>query len=184
MINMNCNSQVPRYLCFTNSVKENQIRSALSLGIVNPIIRRHSDCSEVDFRFSGDPKLSGIPDILGANEISAVEENFSFLSAEEILSNATVLIRDERFWECHNYLEELWKRNSGQRKKLLHDVIGIVVSQIKMQMGQRDVGKRIYERSHNALSQMNAQAIIKQLPKDFTYPLKISLETILPMLED
>lgn len=181
---MNRDPQLPRYLCFTRSINEGILLKLKSLGAINPIIRKHTNCYEVDFRFALDPESAGFVELLDSNEILLVEENFSSLTTKEILHKSTQLIGEERFWECHNLLEELWKRNSGNRKKLVHDVIGVIVSQIKVQMGQWEVGKKVYERTRKNLEMSNCGEIVKHLPTSFTYPVKISLYLIEPMLEN
>lgn len=180
---MNCDTRLPRYLCFTRALGEEQVSAAKSIGAVNPIIRKHTDSYEFDFRFPGDPMETELPDALKTTEIIAAEYDFASLTAEQILADSGALIAEERFWESHNLLEELWQRSTGDRKSMLHDVIGLVVSQIKVQMGQWEVGKKVYERSAASLGRMGVESIVEQLPEDFAYPLKISLEPILPLMK-
>ena len=181
---MNCDIQYPRYLCFVDSANDNIVKALKSIGLFNLILRKHSQSVELDFRYKGDLGKAELKAIIGNNDFFRVEEDFSALSPSEILSKSTELIKGERYWECHNYLEELWKRNSGPKKTLIHDVIGIVVSQIKVQMGQREVGKVIYERSKEALKGGEACVLLPQLPSDFHYPLKISLNVLSPLLDN
>ena len=82
------------------------------------------------------------------------------------------------------YIEELWKRYSGHKKRMIHDLIGLIVSQIKWQMDQWEVGKRVYERSYKALKMHTLPALSLQLPSEFRYPLKISLDVISSSLEN
>ncbi len=180
---MNCDPVLPRYLCFTDFLDDQKILNAKALGIVNPIVRKHSDIFELDFRFPGNPNKTNLSDTLNTSEIFEVEDDFSHVRTSEILSTITALISEERYWECHNLLEELWKRHSGEKKKLLHEIIGIVVSQIKVQMGQWEVGKVVYERSFRELNSSDGDKMVKQLPHDFAYPLKFNLEILNSILE-
>lgn len=53
------------------------------------------------------------------------------------------LMENERFWECHEFMEDKWKKLHGEKRELLHLVIRLVVSQVKWQMGQPEVSSRI-----------------------------------------
>lgn len=176
---MNCNPQLPRYLCFLDHVNEDSLRDARSLGLVNPIMRKHSSGIELDFRFPSDPMESNLPVMLGTDMILKVEEDMSGLSPSELLEASASLVEEERYWECHNCLEELWKRSTGSDKKMLHEIIGVIVSQIKVQMGQREVGERVYNRSVGELKRSNFANIAKELPDNFQYPIKFSFDLVL-----
>ena len=176
--------QCPRYLCFTDSVDDIKLQTLKSKGLFNLITRKHTECIELDFRYQGDLGKSGIWSIIENGEVLKVEDDFSSLSSTEILLNTNDLIKGERYWECHNYLEELWKRYFGHKKVVVHDLIGIIVSQIKVQMDQWEVGKRVYERSYKDLRVHTVPALFQQLPSEFGYPLKISFDFISSTLED
>lgn len=164
------------------SVSREALEEARSFGIVNPIIRKHSSGIELDFRFPGDPRKTGLPKILGNADIVDVEDDFSHLSPSEILSFAWDLVQEERYWETHNYLEELWKRHSGRAKLILHDIIGLIVSQIKFQMGQPEVGKKVYDRSISSLSREGLESFVGRLPPEYCYPLKAPLMDLIPLI--
>ncbi len=181
---MNYDAQCPRYLCFVDSVDDIKLETLKSKGLFNLIIRKHSESIELDFRYKEDLGKTGILSIIENGEVQMVEDDFSSLSSSEILFKTNDLIKEERYWECHNYLEELWKRYSGHKKGMVHDLIGIIVSQIKAQMDQWEVGKRVYERSYKALKVHTVPALSLQLPSEFRYPLKISLDVISSSLED
>ncbi len=181
---MKCDVQCSRYLCFVDSVDDIKLQSLKSKGLFNLIIRKHSESIELDFRYQGDLGNSGILSLIGKCDLLKVEDDFSSLSSSEILFKTNELIKEERYWECHNYLEELWKRYSGHKKRMIHDLIGLIVSQIKWQMDQWEVGKRVYERSYKALKMHTLPALSLQLPSEFRYPLKISLDVISSSLEN
>ena len=183
MNDLNCNPLLTRYLCFTDAFDGGKIQTAKSLGATDIIVRKHSTGFEVDFRFPQDPNTTNLPTILGTGPIIPAEGDLTGYSHNELVAKATKLIAGERFWECHNCLEELWKRSTGDRKKLFHDIIGVVVSQIKAQMGQWDVGKTVFVRSYTALKEAGTRGILKQLPLEFTYPMKFSLEETLQAIE-
>jgi hypothetical protein len=180
---MNCDPSLTRYICFPKFLDDEKIQKARFFGIINPIVRKHSEGYELDFRFQDESGITELSVILGTTNINRVEDDFSHLRTGEILSKATAMIKEERYWESHNLLEELWKRNTGAKKKLIHDIIGIIVSQVKVQMDQWDVGKRVYERSYSQLNLTQGDAIMRLLPQNFAYPLKFSLETLDPILE-
>lgn len=63
------------------------------------------------------------------------------------LENLILMNKDERFWELHEIMEHYWKKSTGKEKIVLQEIIGILVSQVKWQMGQRKVSEDILNRS-------------------------------------
>lgn len=55
--------------------------------------------------------------------------------------------QEERFWELHEIMEHYWKIAYGSKKKFLKGIIGILVSQVKWQMGQYEVSGLVLERN-------------------------------------
>lgn len=180
---MNCDPSLPRYLSFLKFLDDEKLLKAKASGAVNPIVRKHSEGYELDFRFPDESGITELSVILGTTNINRVEDDFSHLKTDEILERTNAMIKEERYWECHNLLEELWERYTGQKKKLIHDIIGLIVSQVKVQMGQWNVGKRVYERCCSQLNLTQGDAIIRQLPLDFAYPLKFNLGALKSILE-
>jgi hypothetical protein len=66
----------------------------------------------------------------------------------------------ERFWELHEILEKYWSKSTGFHKTLIKSVIGIMVSQVKWQMGQEKLSFKVLERN---------LAIIRELKNEPDY---------------
>ncbi len=64
------------------------------------------------------------------------------------------LIENERFWECHEFMEDQWKTLHGEKRELLHLIIRLVVSQVKWQMGQPEVSRRIMKETLEKIGEL------------------------------
>ena len=149
------------------------------MGADKIIVRRHSDSTEIDFTLDAGQDSSQFQHLIDyLISINPVREDFSGMSTGEMLELADELVKEERFWDAHNVLEFLWKGSSGSKKALLHDVIGIIVSQIKVQMGQMKTGELVYKRSLSNLKDSAPAAFNESLPENFAYPLHISLSSL------
>lgn len=181
---MNCDTTLSRFLAFTGDYGDS-FRGALeSLDASRIIIRRHTDLVEVDFRIS--PEITAeelrrrIP---GDAEVQPVVEDYPALSTSGMLRKCDELIAAERYWEAHNILEDIWKRSAGFQKQVAHDIIGIVVSQIKVQMNQYETGRTVYARNVSSLKENGITEILEQLPDQFAYPVRFSTFAVLSKLE-
>lgn len=76
------------------------------------------------------------------------------------------LMENERFWECHEFMEDKWKTLHGEKKELLHLTIRLVVSQVKWQMGQPEVSSRIMKETLERI-----RAILGEPQEDYIYGL-------------
>jgi len=62
--------------------------------------------------------LSKIAPLAGYTEIVEKE-----VEKEHAIEHAKSLFNSERYWECHEVLEGVWKRTSGSEKQLLQGII-------------------------------------------------------------
>lgn len=173
-----------RFLVFVKANNENVHSSLQDIGATQIIERAHTDKIELDFNLESSINIAYLK--LKLNEFISLEEvleDFSDLSNMDKLNMADTLIREERFWEVHNLLEDIWKSATGSRKLLLHDVIGIIVSQIKVQMNQWETGENVYARNIGRLKDNAPDSLVQQLPEEFCYPLKLKLSVLLDTIE-
>lgn len=176
---MNCDVSGQRFLLFVNSSPQKAVKLLENMGANKIIVRRHSDSTEIDFTLELGQDSSQIQqEIDDLKSINPVREDFSGVSTLRMLELADELVKEERFWEAHNVLEFLWKGSSGSKRALLHEVIGIIVSQIKVQMGQMKTGEMVYKRSLTNLKESAPAAFNESFPADFAYPLHISLSSL------
>ncbi len=55
---------------------------------------------------------------------------------QEILEEARRLFNEERFWEVHEALEEIWKQEAGAERELLQGLILLAASYVHLQRGK------------------------------------------------
>ena len=67
-------------------------------------------------------------------------------SEGEIFSRATFLFNAERYWECHEVLEGLWRRKFGDEKRLLQGIILVCAAFVHHQKGEEEVALGVLER--------------------------------------
>jgi len=70
---------------------------------------------------------------------------------EELLSEARQLFNEERYWECHEVLEGLWRQKQGNEKRFLQGVILVCAAFVHHQKGEGDVALSVLARSSRQL---------------------------------
>ena len=70
-----------------------------------------------------------------------------FKPKKEILKEAIGLFNSERYWECHETLESVWRPAKGEEKKLVQAIILVCAALVHEQRGERDVALGIYRRA-------------------------------------
>jgi len=76
-----------------------------------------------------------------------LDEPPAFKPKEKILEEAVGYFNSERFWECHETLESVWRPAAGEEKKLVQGIILVCAALVHEQRGERDVGLGIYRRA-------------------------------------
>jgi hypothetical protein len=95
-------------------------------------------------------KLSKISPLASYTEI--VEKPIGKISAVEV---ARSLFNDERYWECHEVLEGVWKLSSGSEKELLQGIILTCAGFVHAQKDENDICFSILDRSLAKLQTLN-----------------------------
>jgi hypothetical protein len=70
-----------------------------------------------------------------------------FKPKEEVLEDAIGLFNSERYWECHETLESVWRPAKGDEKKLVQAIILVCAALVHEQRGELDVALGIYGRA-------------------------------------
>jgi uncharacterized protein len=70
-----------------------------------------------------------------------------FQSKEKIIEEAVGYFNAERYWECHETLEGVWRPAKGEEKKLVQAIILVCAALVHEQRGERDVALGIYKRA-------------------------------------
>lgn len=76
------------------------------------------------------------------------EEN---LSKEEAMRRARDLFNNERFWKCHEVLENIWKQSGGEEKRLLNGIILIAAAFVHFQKGENETCLNILRRAYSKI---------------------------------
>jgi hypothetical protein len=97
-------------------------------------------------------------DNLILNALSTIAEFDSYekikeedLSKEEAIDKARVLFNSERYWKCHEVLENVWKHSEGEEKGLLNGVILIAAAFVHFQKGEKETCIGILRRAHDKI---------------------------------
>ena len=76
------------------------------------------------------------------------EEN---LSKEKAMHWARDLFNNERFWRCHEVLENIWKQSGGEEKRLLNGIILIAAAFVHFQKGENETCLNILRRAYSKM---------------------------------
>ncbi|MEM4311690.1 MAG: DUF309 domain-containing protein [Nitrososphaerales archaeon] len=76
------------------------------------------------------------------------------LSKKQVFILAKNLFNQERYWEVHEVLEEVWKKEKGNKKALLQGLILVASALVHYQRNEKEVGismlKRALEKLNNS----------------------------------
>ena len=69
----------------------------------------------------------------------------------ELLSEARKMFNSERYWECHEVLEGLWRQKQGEEKRLLQGMILVCAAFVHHQKGEEEVALSVLGRATGQL---------------------------------
>lgn len=87
-------------------------------------------------------KLSSIGKLDHAKHV--IEETFE---KDDAVSQGISYFNDERFWECHEVLEGVWKTIDGDEKKLVNGLILVAAGLVHYQKDEDDTCISIFKRA-------------------------------------
>jgi len=70
-----------------------------------------------------------------------------YRTEDELLMEARQLFNSERYWECHEVLEGIWRRKQGEEKKLLQGIILLCAAFVHHQKGEQSVALGVLRRA-------------------------------------
>ena len=76
-----------------------------------------------------------------------LDEAPAFKTKEETLEEARGYFNSERYWECHEVLESVWRPAKGEEKGLVQAIILVCAALVHNQRGERGVALGIYRRA-------------------------------------
>jgi uncharacterized protein len=65
----------------------------------------------------------------------------------KIFSEARALFNAERYWECHEVLEGIWRTKQGEEKHLLQGLILVCAAFVHHQKGEEEIGMGVLRRA-------------------------------------
>jgi uncharacterized protein len=66
---------------------------------------------------------------------------------DELFAEARELFNTERYWECHEVLESVWRTKQGDDKRLLQGIILVCAGFVHHQKGEAKVALGVFRRS-------------------------------------
>ena len=76
-----------------------------------------------------------------------LDEAEGFRPKEEVIENARGLFNSERYWECHEVLESVWRPAKGEERSLIQGMILVCAALVHEQRGEAEVALGIYRRA-------------------------------------
>ena len=73
------------------------------------------------------------------------------MTDHEILSKGRALFNAERYWECHEVLEGLWRQKKREEKSLLQGIILVCAAFVHHQKGEEEVALSVLRRGSSQL---------------------------------
>lgn len=74
----------------------------------------------------------------------AVDET---ITKEEAIEKGIGYFNHERFWECHEVLENAWKKSEGKEKELIQGIILVAAALVHYQKNENDICLSIFRRA-------------------------------------
>ena len=98
-----------------------------------------------------DTFLAAASPVANAEFVTDLNKAPEHLSDDEILSKARGLFNAERYWECHEVLEGLWRQKQGEEKQLLQGIILVCAAFVHHQKGEDVVALSVLGRGTKLL---------------------------------
>ena len=91
--------------------------------------------------------LAAVAPIAKPEFVTDLNKAAEYLPEGEILAKAKLLFNAERYWECHEVLENLWRQKQGPEKSLLQGIILVCAAYVHHQKGEDAVGLGVLKRA-------------------------------------
>ncbi len=131
-----------------------------ALGIFDEVRDARVASKHVEYDVSmNKPIDSNVLDILNA-KIGAVVGYTEIIERdmgdEERLEHARILFNEERYWEAHEMLENVWKKSKGEEKDILQGLILVCAAFVHAQKAEYSIALSILKR---ALAKLEGKSI-------------------------
>jgi len=76
-----------------------------------------------------------------------LDEAPPFKPKEQVIEEAIGYFNSERYWECHETFESVWRPSEGEERSLVQGIILVCAALVHEQRGERGVALGIYKRA-------------------------------------
>ena len=127
-----------------------------NLGATIKVVRVSSAAIELDVFVPDDEVLQRFLRVLSSSigkleSFRRTDVELPPASKNELIKHAKSLFNEERFWECHEALEVIWRRESGQEKEILQGIILTAAALVHYQRGRYQVSLSVFKRAYEKL---------------------------------
>lgn len=96
--------------------------------------------------------LSAVTPLFKAEFVHDLNKAPAHLSQAELLVESRGFFNAERYWECHEVLEGVWRQKLGDEKNLLQGLILVCAAFVHHQKGEEEVALRVLARAEKQLA--------------------------------
>lgn len=132
-------------------------RSAVDhLGAVIRIVRVSSSAVEFDVFLPTDGLVDGLSNALSSSigsvrTLRRIDVEALTRPKDQVLAEAKSLFNEERFWECHEALEQIWRPETGKERELQQGIILLAASFVHHQRNRPNVCLSVMKRAYATL---------------------------------
>ncbi|MEM0157211.1 MAG: DUF309 domain-containing protein [Thermoplasmataceae archaeon] len=145
--------------------------------------RKHTDSIEIDFQTKedlnmGQLNLDSIPFFIFTQLLR--DENKNNITTESdtriALFVANCLFREERYWETHELLEDIWHISQGNIRSYFHGLTLLAIAGVQWQTHREEIARSTYLRAVSMLRMSGInRRFVNSLPSGYLYPLQITI---------
>jgi hypothetical protein len=95
--------------------------------------------------------LSAVTPLFNTEFVHDLNKAPAHMSEPELFVESRVYFNAERYWECHEVLEGVWRQKQGAEKSLLQGLILVCAAFVHYQKGEEEVALRVLARGAKQL---------------------------------
>ncbi|GEM_PF-2183077 len=157
-------------------------------GLTDIIIRKMSYATDIDLHTSDTESTKNIfksrYNVLRCKILDEREPTMTHKFREEILrkeseimNKVQKLFSEERYWEAHSLLEDLWRASTGETKLFFQGLILIAAAMVHYQRENLEVARRVYHRAIRMIKSTTHWKRVKgNINEEFKYPVEFPVK--------
>lgn len=91
--------------------------------------------------------VTAVEPLAGFEFVRDLSASPAYKPEDELYAEARELFNAERYWECHEVLEGVWRTKQGDDKRLLQGIILVCAGFVHHQKGEATVALGVFKRS-------------------------------------